>query len=328
MFSDEYMLYLNENTSVGFSVEQLQAIKDSMDIFLNEYDVHKKCTEIALVDEFPYEYGLFFMAKSVEGMSEKSQKTYKSHLNCFFNSVRKRLNEITTNDIRAYLYRRSKEVSKSTVEDSRVIIGSFFSWCVDNEYLERNPMRGIKPIKKNKKCREALTEDDLEQLRKGCKTLRDQVILEVLYSTGCRVTELSNMAITDVDFQQRTVKIVRKGGKEDFVYLNPKAYNLVCEYLQSRKDMIDALIYSSRTKTNLSSDGIRLVLEKIKKRANFTKKTTPHVIRHTTATIALKRGMPIEEVSKMLGHSSIETTMIYAEVNRDKLKADHEKYVV
>lgn len=328
MFADEYIFYLNENTSVGFSVEQLQAIKESLSMFSNDFDIRKRSTEIAIMDEIPYEYGLFFMSKSVEGMSAESVKTYKSHLNRFFNTIRKPLREINTNDIRAYLYMRSKEVTKSTVEDSRVIIGSFFSWCVDNEYLERNPTRGIKPIKKPKKCRSALTEDELEQLRRGCKSLRDKVILETLFSTGCRVTELSNMRISDIDFTERTIKIIRKGGKEDYVFLNPRAYGLVCEYLQSRNDNVDALIYSNRTKTNLHSGGVETVLDNITQRANINKRITPHVIRHTTATIALKRGMTIEEVSKLLGHSSIETTMIYAEVNRQNLRIDHEKYVV
>ena len=220
-----------------------------------------------------------------------------------------------------------------TLEEEENLFYNFYkSLFIELNYqLDDNILREIaKDITYNfKKCElYSLVEDELEQLRRGCKSLKDKVILETLFSTGCRVTELSNMRISDIDFTERTIKIIRKGGKEDYVFLNPRAYGLVCEYLQSRNDNVDALIYSNRTKTNLHSGGVETVLDNITQRANINKRITPHVIRHTTATIALKRGMTIEEVSKLLGHSSIETTMIYAEVNRQNLRIDHEKYVV
>ena len=328
MFVNEFILYLNENTDVNFTMEQVQAITDALSMFCCDFDIKKRSTEISIVEEIPYEYKVFCVSKSVEGMSKQSMKTYNCHMGNFFRYVRKPLVQITTNDIRLYLYKRSQEVSQSTVDDCRMILNSFFSWCVDNDYIQKNPLRGIARIKVRKNIRQALTEDELEQLRKGCKDLRDKVILETLFSTGCRVTELSNMKITDIDFTQRTVKVLRKGNKEDIVFLNPRAYNLITEYLQTRTDNIDALIYSRRTNNNLQSGGIEEVMKHIVCRSKLNKNVTPHVIRHTTATIALKRGMSIEEVSKMLGHSSVETTMIYAEISRDRLRNDHEKYVV
>ena len=328
MFSDEFILYLKENSVVGFSFEQISELSNALDMFCCDYDINKRSTELAVVEDVPYAYKVFCVSKSVEGMSEGSLRTYNAHMRKFFKSVKKPVEQITTNDIRLYLYQRSQEVSKSTVDDSRLILSSFFTWCVDNEYIRKNPMKGINRIKRCQKVRDALTEDELEQLRKGCRSLRDQVILETLFSTGCRVTELSNMKISDIDFIKRTAKVLRKGNKEDYVFLNPRAYSLIVEYLNQRTDNTDALIYSSVRKTNLKSGGIEVVMRGIVKRSHLNKNVTPHVIRHTTATIALKRGMPIEEVSKMLGHSNIETTMIYAEVNRQKLKADHEKYVV
>lgn len=328
MFTDEFMLYLGENSSVGFTQDQIKTISKSLSVFCCDFDIKKKTTEISIIEEIPYAYKVYCVSKSVEGMSKRSMKTYNCHMNIFFKTVRKPIEQITTNDIRMYLYKRSQEVSQSTVNDERTILSSFFTWCVDNDYIQKNPLRGINKIKVCKKVRNALTEDELEQLRRGCKTLRDKVILETLFSTGCRVTELSNMKISDIDFQQRTIKVLRKGNKEDYVFLNPRVYRLIMEYLQQRTDNVDVLIYSNKTKTNLKACGIETAMENIVKRAKFNKKVTPHVIRHTTATIALKRGMSIEEVSKMLGHSSIETTMIYAEVNRQKLKSDHEKYVV
>lgn len=328
MFTDEFMTYLVENSKVEFDSGQLLEIKSCIECFTSEYNISKKSTELTTLDDYPYCYKVFCVSKKVEGMSERSLGTYNTHLRKFFQYVNKPVDKITTNDIRLFLYKRWEEISQVTLEHIRLILSSFFSWALDNEYITKNPMTGIKHIKFTKKNREALNEDELERLRDSCKSLRDKVIIEVLYSTGCRVSELTNIKISDVDFTNRTVKILGKGNKENIVFLNSKSLLCIKEYLQSRTDNVDILVYSTRKKHGLSVASIQEIVKRISKDANITKNCTPHVIRHTTATIALKRGMTIEEVSKMLGHSSIETTMIYAEVNNQRLKTDHEKYVV
>ena len=330
MFSEEFMYYVDKHSDlfVRLHEEDLKELRDLLNSFASDFNIKRKSTELMLVDEYPQAYMVFFVSKKVEGMSDESLKMYKSHLGRFLRTVCKPVEQITTNDIRAYLFERSREVSDGTVDDIKRVISSFMTWCVDNDYIIKNPIRGIGNIKVEQKQRQALNEDELEQLRSGCKSVRDEVIVETIYSTGCRASELAKMKISDIDFRERTVLINGKGKKQNVGYLNAKACAVIEKYLSQRTDNVDSLIYSTKTKRGLGICGIENVVSQIKERVNLTKPCTPHVIRHTTATIALKRGMPIEEVSRMLGHSSVETTMIYAEVNKQKLKYDHSVCVV
>lgn len=330
MFTEEFMYYVDKHSDLLMRLheEDMRDLRDLLNAFASEFDIKRRCTDLVVMDEYPKAYMVYFVSKKVEGMSDESLKTYKSHLGRFLRKVCKPVEQITTNDIRVYLFERSKEVSDGTVDDIKRIISSFMTWCVDNDYITKNPIRGIGSIKVEKKQRQALNEDELEQLRSGCKNIRDEVIVETIYSTGCRASELAKMKISDIDFRERTVLINGKGKKQNIGYLNAKACAVIEKYLSQRTDNVDSLIYSTKTKHGLGIGGIENVVSQIKGRVNLTKPCTPHVIRHTTATIALKRGMPIEEVSRMLGHSSVETTMIYAEVNKQKLKYDHSMCVV
>lgn len=328
MFTEEFLISLLENGNETYTDAQLTDIKFLLDCHCSNYNIKKKSTELMVVDDFPYCYKAFCVSKKTEGMSDKSLETYNSHLRNFFKNMLKPIEQITTDDIRIWLCMRGQKVSGVTLDNERAILNSFFTWIYDNEYISHNPMKKIGKIKYVKKARKALNEEELERLRNACKTPREKAIIEVLFSTGCRVEELESMKISDIDFEQKHIKtLVTKGSEEDYCQLNAKAILSIKEYLKTRTDNCDDLIYSTKTKRGISISQIETIVKTISVRAGI-KRCTPHVIRHTTATIAVKRGMPLEEVSSMLHHKSIDTTKIYFEINNEKLKYDHAKCVV
>lgn len=210
------------------------------------------------------------------------------------------------------------------------MISGFFQWAQDEEYIQKNPAKSINQIKYESKPRQALSQIELEYIRRSCKTLRESAMIEVLYSTGCRVSELSGLKISDVDFTEKKVHLFGKGKKHRFSYLNAKAEVALKEYLESRKDSCEYLFVTERKPIkNLNKEAIEKIVRNISKRTfGEEKKVTPHIFRHTTATTAMKNGMPIQSIQLMLGHSKIDTTMIYAHTDESMVKYEHEKSVI
>lgn len=315
-------------------VESLEAAVRILDTVAEHYDIKPRETALA-----PYTGGLpeivkiYLVCKRIEGLAEQTLTTYMRHLRLFFESMMKPLPEITANDIRIYLYRYQKErgCSDRSLDKYRGYFFSFFSWATDEGYLERNPMKTIPPIKYEKKPRQHLTQLELEYLRCVCRTPREKAIVEILYSTGCRVAELAAIKLGDINWNAKSVHLFGKGKKHRTSFINAKAEVAARAYLATRNDDCPYLIVSERKPYRpLKTAAIQKVIRKIAKRASdqIPKPVTPHVLRHTTATTAMQNGMPIIDISRLLGHEKVDTTMIYAHIATDDVQAGHRRHVI
>ena len=318
----------------GMSQQATQDALRVLDTLAERYEVQKKETALAVWnEELPEIVKVYLVCKKIEGLSQQTLDTYHRMLKLFFRDVRKAPAQITTNDIRVYLFRYQQERSCSnrSLDKYRQYLAGFFSWAADEGYVQSNPMRTIPAIKYEKKPRENLTQLELEYLRQCCHTEREKAIIEFLFSTGCRVSELSGVKESDIDWNARTVHLFGKGSKHRTSFLNAKCEVTLKAYLKTRTDDSEFLFVTERKPyRQLKRDALEKIVRNISGRtsAEMNKHVTPHILRHTTATLALQNGMPIADISKLLGHAKIDTTMIYAHTCMESVQAGHRKYVV
>lgn len=271
---------------------------------------------------------MFLAAKQLEGMSPVTLKNYRLQLRIFADRVRKRAEDITTADIRAYLAQFSHQ-KPASLAGKLSILKSFFGWLVEEEILQRDPTRKIKPPKQEKRLPKALTIEELEMLREACQTYRQRALVEVLYATGCRLSEVRNMNREDVDFATQSARVIGKGNKEREVYFSFKALYHLKKYLMTRLDSEPALFITERRPyRRLSNRGIQREIAIIAKRAGLDKRVSPHVLRHTFATLTLNNGADIVAVQHLLGHADPATTQGYAVLSDEKKREQHRKYLV
>ena len=336
MYEDLRNQFVVELEKMGIESELANKVLTSLDLVANNYTIKaREANLVPYVDVNKNMLGYFLACRGVEGMSKQSLTSYGYIIHNFLDSVKKHVGDITTWDIRSYLYHYQQEraISDRSLEAIRVVIASFFRWLYEEEYIAKNPCAKVKPIKYEYKERGFLSQLQVEYLRKACITLREKVLVEVLYSTGCRISELTNLKLTDVDMENKTIQVLGKGKKQRTCYLNAKAYIALKEYLEFRgKDGCEYVIASDRKyngiRKPLTRSASERLIQKIAARSIELGHVTPHIIRHTTATTALRNGMPVQEVSMLLGHARLETTMIYAKVNPMSLQEDHKRYVV
>lgn len=313
-----------------YGKKDIDKITTILDGIVKDYDITNKCTDLAvLTDTVPQEVKIYLASKRIEGLSDKTIANYQKIITIFFERVNKQPQEVTTNDIRLYLaaYKMQRKVSDRTLEKYREILYCFFSWLSDEEYITKNPCRTIRPFKYEQKPRKALTRFQLELLRRMIHDNRELAIIDVLFSTGCRVSELVNMKLSDIDLETKSIHIIGKGNKHNTVYLNDKAYISIKEYMKTRKGNSDYLfVRERRPYDKLSARSVEVMLKKYEKPLGCT--LSPHIIRHTTATLGLQAGMTITEVQKMLGHANVSTTQIYAETLQTDVMQAHKRYVV
>lgn len=272
---------------------------------------------------------LFISSKRVEGCSEKTLKYYQATIELLFKELPKEIKEITTNDLRVYLanHQEKKNSSKVTIDNIRRIFSSFFSWLEDEDYILKSPVRRIHKVKASKLIKDVLTDENLEILRDNCDEIRDLAMIDLLASTGIRVGELVKINIADVDFHERECVVFGKGNKEREVYFNARTKIHLKKYLATRTDNNPALFVSlSKPHNRLNIGGVELRLRQLGKKANIAK-VHPHKFRRTLATMAIDKGMPIEQVQKLLGHVKIDTTLHYAMVNQNNVKMAHRKFI-
>ncbi|WP_250674267.1 site-specific tyrosine recombinase/integron integrase [Paraclostridium ghonii] len=272
---------------------------------------------------------MFIYAKKVEGCSNKSLKYYKSTIDKMLKVLQKSVKQINTDDIRKYLgdYNKNNNCGKVTIDNIRRIISSFFSWLEEENYILKSPVRRIHKIRTENLVKETYTDENIEIMRDNCNQIRDLAIIDLLNSTGMRVGELVKLNIEDVNFNERECIVFGKGDKQRIVYFDAKTKIHLQDYLKSRNDDNEALFVSLINPHNrLQISGVEIRLRKLGKVLNISK-VHPHKFRRTLATRAIDKGMPIEQVQQLLGHSKIDTTLQYAMVNQKNVKSSHRKYI-
>lgn len=312
--------------------EILRDILQELDIVSADYEIRRACTDLIVSSGLPEIVRIYCAALAVENKAIGTIDGYRRDLDRFFSTVRKPFNQVTTNDIRVYLYTRQQEahLKKSSLEHLRVTINAFFSWCVDEEYLERNPARRIEPIRYQRSSRQAVPAIGLEYLRKACVTPREKALIDFLYSTGCRVSECAALTVDDINWADRSVRILHgKGDKARTVYFNAESEVSLRDYLDNRPHESSALFCQSRAPYgHVRREALEVEVRKIRQRVDGLKVTvTPHVLRHTFATTAINNGAPVQHVQRLMGHASLETTMIYTHQQQEDIKNTHQKYV-
>lgn len=312
-----------------------QALFDGAKEFLNDDLLSKLMSLVTQIEGAQKEtpgneefLKLFETAKNVEGCSPKSMKYYLYVLKAFLNKVTTPVKEITTDDIRNYLDSFSTEtVSKVSIDNIRRVISSFFSWLEEEDYIRKNPVKRIHKIKSIKTIKQAFNDENIENLKDNCSCLRDKVIIELLASTGMRVGELVNLNVTSVDFENKECIVLGKGGKQRKVYFDSKTKIHLQHYIDSRIDKNEALFVSMFKPFNrLQISGVEIMLRKLGAKASISK-VHPHRFRRTLATKAIDKGMPVEQVQILLGHTKIDTTMHYAIVDQTNVRNSYRRYI-
>ena len=335
---------------------EMPDIRWKLELIVSDYEIEKRHTELSTITEGKSETMLmkFIASKLASGRTQRTLKYYKNTLVAFFNKVNKDYDTITTDDIRMYLaFRVNRDkISKVTANNERRCISSFYKWLQTEEILFRNPMSKVEQMKVNKQKKKAFTDMEIEQIRSACSTKKETAMIELLLSTWCRVSEITQILITDIDDDE--ILVHGKGEKDRTVYLNAKAQISVKQYLDERSDNNPYLFakakyagnvkeMSSRTKGtspcnwykkpslvddlgSIDKGTIESIVRKIGKKAGVSN-VHPHRFRRTGATMALKAGMPLLTVSKLLGHASISVTQLYLDISDDELEEAHRKYV-
>ena len=272
---------------------------------------------------------LFLSAKRIEGCSEKSLKYYNATIQALLDGVGKPIKHIQTDDIRNYLteYQAKKKSSRVTIDNIRRILSSFFSWLEDEDYILKSPVRRIHKVKTASNIKETYSDEELELMRDNCSEIRDLAMIDMLASTGMRVGEMVLLNKADINFNERECIVFGKGDKERVVYFDARTKIHLKEYLQSRMDDNPALFVSLKAPNDrISIGGIEARLRKFGKQLGL-QKVHPHKFRRTLATMAIDKGMPIEQLQQLLGHRRIDTTLQYAMVKQSNVKMAHRKYI-
>ncbi len=306
---------------------QTEKLQEVLQHTLFNYEVTKgknndDLTEQSLVESF-------LSAKKIEGCSDKTLKYYESTIRAMLTVVDKDVKYIVTDDLRQYLteYQATKNSSKVTMDNVRRIISGFFAWLEDEDYIVKSPARRIHKVKTGVNIKETYSDEDLELMRDNCTELRDLAMIDMLASTGMRIGEMVLLNREDVDFNERECVVFGKGSKERIVYFDARTKIHLQNYLNSRKDDDPALFVSLQKPYNrMSIGGIEVRLRQMGKRLGL-QKVHPHKFRRTLATMAIDKGMPIEQLQQLLGHRRIDTTLQYAMVKQSNVKIAHRKYI-
>lgn len=319
---EKFVEIINEMAEV-LNTAQLKKLQEVLLKHLSDNSLEKKNIS-------NYEYlKMFLEAKQIEGCSERTIKYYEVTIEHLLKNVQNPIRKITTERMREYLvdYQKINNCGKTTVDNIRRNISSFFSWLEEEDYILKSPMRRIHKIKTKKAVKNVITDEEIEKLRDNCKNLRDTAMIDLLYSTGIRVGELVKLNIEDINFSERECIVFGKGDKERKVYFDAKSKIHLKNYIDSRNDNNPALFVTLNAPYDrLKISGVEIRIRELGRLLNL-EKIHPHKFRRTMATRAIDKGMPIEQVQKILGHSQIDTTMQYAIVNQNNVKASHRRYI-
>lgn len=307
---------------------QLKQLQQVMEQTLTQYEVVGK-RSIPEKDDSDKLIEMFIAAKRIEGCSEKTLKYYRATIDAMMTSLQKNVKHILTEDLRSYLteYQIKNHSGRVTIDNIRRILSSFFSWLEDEDYIIKSPVRRIHKVKAAICIKETYTDEELERMRDNCGEIRDLAIIDMLASTGMRIGEMVLLNREDINFAERECIVFGKGDKERVVYFDARTKLHLQEYLNSRTDNNSALFVSLRSPhERITIGGIELRLREMGKRLNIIK-IHPHKFRRTLATMAIDKGMPIEQLQRLLGHQRIDTTLQYAMVKQSNVKLAHKKYI-
>ncbi len=307
---------------------QMKQLRQAMEQTLCHYDISGGQVKLD-EDDSTRLIAMFIAAKKIEGCSEKTLRYYQTTIDAMVSSLNKNVRHILTEDLRTYLtnYQSKNLSSRVTIDNIRRILSSFFSWLEDEDYIIKSPVRRIHKVKTASSIKETYSDEDLEKMRDSCEELRDLAMIDMLASTGMRVGELVLLNRDDIDFAERECVVFGKGDKERIVYFDARAKLHLQEYLDSRTDDNPALFVTLRAPNErIQIGGIEHRLREMGKRLDIPK-VHPHKFRRTLATIAIDKGMPIEQLQRLLGHRRIDTTLQYAMVKQSNVKNAHRKYI-
>lgn len=305
--------------------QQLDQLKSTVDSVLTKHEItddSESKTSEELISKF-------IEAKRIEGCSEKTLNYYRKTITDMLSGIEKETMQITTEDLRKYLtnYQESKKISKVTVDNVRRILSSFFSWLEDEDYILKSPVRRIHKVKTTSTVKETYTDEALEQMRDSCTDLRDLAMIDMLASTGMRVGEMVLLNRNDINFNERECVVLGKGNKQRIVYFDARTKIHLQNYLDSRTDDNEALFVTLRSPfTRLTIGGVEVRVRELGRNLGMNK-VHPHKFRRTLATVAIDKGMPIEQLQHLLGHKRIDTTLQYAMVKQSNVKNAHRKYI-
>lgn len=307
---------------------QMQKLQKVLEIALFNCEITAQ-TEKKDIDDNPKLIDAFVAAKRIEGCSEKTLKYYRITIETMVASIDKGIRHIQTEDLRSYLtdYQSKNQSSRVTIDNIRRILSSFFSWLEDEDYILKSPVRRIHKVKTATNIKETYTDEDLEKMRDNCTELRDLAMIDMLASTGMRVGEMVLLNRNDIDFNERECIVFGKGSKERVVYFDARTKIHLQNYLESRTDDNPALFVSLKSPhERLKIGGVEVRLREFGKQLGL-QKVHPHKFRRTLATMAIDKGMPIEQLQQLLGHRKIDTTLQYAMVKQSNVKIAHRKYI-
>ena len=314
----------------AFSGEQLAEIKDAIRIVLCKYEVSAKETSLQTVNNSSLHYLQMYLESCEQsGKSKETLTLYQFHLSHFLSYVNKDVSNINDDDLYSYLYnyRHSRSVSNAYLNQIRIVLNGFFKWLIRRKIRASNPVDSLDCIKCQKKVKKPLSAAEVELLRSACQKERDLAIIECLYSTAVRASELLRLNRSDISFTRDDITVLGKGNKERVTYLNAKSHIHLQKYLEMRTDANPALFVSTKAPhERLTRRGLEDLVKRIGETANV-EKVHPHRFRRTSATDLLNAGMPIEQVQELLGHKSIETTRIYCTISQEAVKHNHKRYM-
>ncbi len=327
---EKLILEISNAMAEILSVEQLAKLNGVLLKSISKYTVsmgEEKAPSLAASNETLLK--AFLSAKQVEGCSQPTIRYYRNTIKQLANNMPKRFTDYSTEDIRAYLavFQQKHNATKVTVDNVRRIFSSFFSWLEEEDFILKNPVRRIHKVKTGTQVREVLSDESLECIRDTCTRSRDLAMIDLLASTGMRVGELVKLNRDDINFTERECVVFGKGNKQRIVYFNARAKIHLQQYLNERSDQNEALFVSlNDPQKRLQISGVEVRLRKIGKEANVPR-VHPHKFRRTLATMAIDKGMPVEQVQKLLGHVKIDTTMHYAMVSQNNVKLSHRRFI-
>ena len=326
---ERFKIEMIEQLQYKLGKEELMLIEGVLDFLFQQYTVSPKKNEIVVYDGNNDRIISQFLAiKRLEGKSENTLKQYHDATHALCDDLNKNIQDITTNDIRYHLanYQAVRKVSNATLDNKRRFLSSFFAWLTAEEYIKKNPMLLIKKIKQDSVVKKPFSDTELEQMRDNIDSKKEKALFEFLLSTGCRISEVTRLNISDINFDTGECIVFGKGAKERKVYINDKTLYHLKEYLKKRKDEEQAL-FLNKHGTRLQKGSAEAMLHKIGNRANVSN-VHPHRFRRTFATNLVKRGVPIEHVQKLMGHTTLDMTMHYCTINDDSIKFEYKKLCV